>query len=158
MAAPTAGLHFTPEMLARLPHAFVTLHVGVGTFRPVKADNLADHEMHAERYVVTPETAAAVNAASRVVAVGTTTVRVLESVCREGQAFTPGEGETAIFIHPPFAFQRTGALLTNFHLPKSTLLMLVCALAGRGFVLDAYRQAVAERYRFFSYGDCMLVV
>ena len=158
VAAPTAGLHFTPEMLARLPHAFVTLHVGVGTFRPVQADNLADHEMHAERYVVTPETAAAVNAAGRVVAVGTTTVRVLESVCRGGRPFMPGEGETAIFLHPPYAFQRTGALLTNFHLPKSTLLMLVCALAGRGFVLDAYRQAVAERYRFFSYGDCMLVV
>jgi len=158
VAAPTAGLHFTPEMLACLPHAFVTLHVGVGTFRPVKAETLADHEMHAERFVVAPETAAAVNAAKRVVAVGTTTVRVLESVCRGGRPFTPGEGETAIFIHPPFAFQRTGALLTNFHLPKSTLLMLVCAFAGREFVLDAYHEAVAARYRFFSYGDCMLVV
>ena len=158
VAAPTAGLHFTSNLLERLPHAFVTLHVGVGTFRPVKAENLADHEMHAERFEVTPETAAAVNAARRVVAVGTTTVRVLESVCAGGGPFTAGAGRTDIFIHPPYRFQRTGALLTNFHLPKSTLLMLVCALAGREFVLEAYRQAVAERYRFFSYGDCMLVV
>ena len=158
VAAPTAGLHFTEEMLVGLPHAFVTLHVGVGTFRPVKAGNLAGHEMHAERYEVSPETAAAVNAARRVVAVGTTTVRVLESVCRGGRSFAAGAGETDIFIHPPYEFQRTGALLTNFHLPKSTLLMLVCALAGREFVLGAYRQAVADRYRFFSYGDCMLVV
>ena len=158
VAAPTAGLHFTSDLLEQLPHAFVTLHVGVGTFRPVKAESLADHEMHAERFEVSPATAAAVNAARRVVAVGTTTVRVLESVCRSGSPFAAGAGQTNIFIHPPSEFRRTGALLTNFHLPKSTLLMLVCALAGREFVLEAYRQAVAERYRFFSYGDCMLVV
>jgi S-adenosylmethionine:tRNA ribosyltransferase-isomerase len=162
IAAPTAGLHFTPEMLEKLPHAFLTLHVGVGTFRPVSVDVVADHIMHAERYEVTAATAAQVNAAARIVAVGTTVTRVLESL-RAADAthrIEPGghRGETDIFIHPPCQFGVVGGLLTNFHLPQSTLIMLVSAFAGRERVLDAYRQAVAERYRFYSYGDCMLLI
>lgn len=158
VAAPTAGLHFTPEVLAAVPHAFLTLHVGVGTFRPVKADDPADHEMHEEHFEVTAATAGEVNAARRVVAIGTTTVRVLEHACAADGKLAPGRGSTRIFIRPPHASRRTGALLTNFHLPRSTLLMLVCAFAGREMVLEAYRQAVEARYRFFSYGDCMLLV
>ncbi|MEI6676923.1 MAG: tRNA preQ1(34) S-adenosylmethionine ribosyltransferase-isomerase QueA [Verrucomicrobiota bacterium] len=162
IAAPTAGLHFTPEMLDSLPHAFLTLHVGVGTFRPVSVEVVTDHIMHAESYEVTAATAAAVNAAARVVAVGTTVTRVLESLrATDGShRLDPGahRGETDIFIHPPYQFGVTGGLLTNFHLPQSTLLMLVCAFAGSALVLEAYRQAVAERYRFFSYGDCMLLL
>jgi S-adenosylmethionine:tRNA ribosyltransferase-isomerase len=162
IAAPTAGLHFTPEMLEKLPHAFLTLHVGVGTFRPVSAEWIADHVMHSERYQVAAATTARVNSASRVVAVGTTVTRVLESLCSP----TPGlriqagshRGETSIFIHPPYQFGVIGGLLTNFHLPQSTLLMLVCAFAGQDLVLEAYRQAVVARYRFYSYGDCMLLV
>ncbi len=158
VAAPTAGLHFTPEILARVPHAFVTLHVGIGTFRPVKVDNVDDHQMHAESFYLPEETATAIAGASRVVAIGTTTVRVLESVAMAGLPLKPGTGETSIFIRPPHDFRVIGALLTNFHLPKSTLLMLVSALAGRDLILEAYRQAVADRYRFFSYGDCMLIL
>ena len=160
VAAPTAGLHFTPEVLSRVPHVFVTLHVGVGTFKPVKADDLSDHRMHKESFEVDPAAAAAINAATgRVVAVGTTIVRVLEGCVRDasGQVL-PQRGETDIFIHPPQGVEHVGALLTNFHLPRSTLLMLVSAFAGdRAWVLDAYREAVRERYRFFSYGDCMLL-
>lgn len=155
IAAPTAGLHFTPELLEKLPHAFLTLHVGVGTFRPVSVENLEEHVMHSERYVVTPETADKVNAASRVVAVGTTVTRVLESI---GKPLREQRGETDIFIHPPYRFGVVGALLTNFHLPESTLIMLVSAFAGRELVLEAYRQAVENRYRFYSYGDCMLLI
>jgi len=164
IAAPTAGLHFTPEMLARLDHAFLTLHVGVGTFRPVKAEWPEDHVMHSERFELGAETARRVNAAGRVVAVGTTVTRVLEAVGQRsavsGQRVPQGEhkGETDIFIRPPFKFRAVDVLLTNFHLPMSTLLMLVSAFGGREAVLDAYREAVAECYRFFSYGDCMLVV
>jgi len=162
IAAPTAGLHFTPAMLETLPHAFLTLHVGVGTFRPVSAELLTDHVMHSENYQVTAATAAKVNAAARVVAVGTTVTRVLEHLHTGDAAprIAPGlhRGATDIFIHPPYEFGAVGALLTNFHLPQSTLLMLVCAFAGRDLVLEAYRQAVAERYRFYSYGDCMLLV
>jgi len=162
IAAPTAGLHFTPEMLEKLPHAFLTLHVGVGTFRPVSVEVVADHIMHAERFEVTAATAAKVNAAARVVAVGTTVARVLEALHAEDDhtRMPPGDhrGETDIFIHPPYQFGAVDALLTNFHLPQSTLLMLVCAFAGREWVLEAYRHAVAERYRFFSYGDCMLLI
>ena len=162
IAAPTAGLHFTPGLLDRLPHAFLTLHVGVGTFRPVSVEVVADHIMHAEKYAVPAATAAKVNAAARVVAVGTTVTRVLESLraADETLRMQPGEhrGETDIFLHPPYQFGVAGALLTNFHLPQSTLLMLVCAFAGRERVLDAYREAVAARYRFYSYGDCMLLV
>ena len=162
IAAPTAGLHFTPEMLAPLPHAFLTLHVGVGTFRPVTATRVEDHVMHAERYTIAAETVARINAARRVVAVGTTVARVLESLRDDAPSrrIQPGShrGETAIFLHPPYQIGAVGALLTNFHLPQSTLLMLVSAFAGRELVLEAYRQAIAERYRFYSYGDCMLLV
>jgi S-adenosylmethionine:tRNA ribosyltransferase-isomerase len=155
VAAPTAGLHFTPEILAKVPHAFLTLHVGVGTFRPVQTEDLREHRMHSERFSVSEETAERVNAAGRVVAIGTTTTRVLESL---GKPLRATEGSTDIFIHPPYDFRVVGALLTNFHLPKSTLLMLVSAFAGRELVLRAYEEAVKERYRFFSYGDCMLIV
>jgi len=155
IAAPTAGLHFTPELLEKIHHTFLTLHVGVGTFRPVSVDNISDHVMHSERYVVSAETADKVNAAARVVAVGTTVTRVLESL---GRPLSEKRGETDIFIHPPYQFGVVGALLTNFHLPQSTLIMLVSAFAGQELVMEAYRQAVAERYRFFSYGDCMLLV
>ncbi len=158
VAAPTAGLHFTPEILAQTPHAFVTLHVGAGTFKPVQAERITDHVMHREGYSVPPETAEAVAAAQRVVAVGTTSLRVLESRVRDEGSVKAGEGSTDIFIHPGFEFRCVGALLTNFHLPKSTLLMLVSAFAGRGFVLEAYAEAIREGYRFYSYGDCMLVV
>jgi len=164
IAAPTAGLHFTPEMLERLPHAFLTLHVGVGTFRPVKAEVVADHIMHSEKFAVSAATARQINAADRVVAVGTTAARVLETLgSRPGDRGLKIEevdhaGATDIFIHPPHDFRVVGGLLTNFHLPQSTLIMLVCALAGRELVMEAYRQAVAERYRFYSYGDCMLVI
>jgi len=164
IAAPTAGLHFTPAMVASLPHAFLTLHVGVGTFRPVSAEVVTDHVMHAEKFSLGAATARRVNAAGRVVAVGTTVTRVLETL---GARMPAGKvrieerehaGETDIFIHPPYHFRVVGGLLTNFHLPQSTLIMLVCAFAGRDLVMDAYRQAVAERYRFYSYGDCMLLV
>lgn len=158
VAAPTAGLHFTPEILARIPHAFVTLHVGAGTFRPVQVEDIAEHTMHTERYAISPETASVVAEARRVVAIGTTSVRVLESCAREHGKIEPCSGATDIFIHPPFDFRVTGALLTNFHLPRSTLLMLVSAFAGRELVLEAYREAIAERYRFYSYGDCMLLI
>jgi S-adenosylmethionine:tRNA ribosyltransferase-isomerase len=165
IAAPTAGLHFTPELLAAIDHAFLTLHVGVGTFRPVSAEVVTDHVMHSERYAVTEETARRINRAGRIVAVGTTVTRVLESIAID-PAYSPssripeGElrGETDIFLHPPYRFRAVDALLTNFHLPQSTLLMLVSALAGREVVLEAYRQAVERRYRFYSYGDCMLIV
>ena len=155
IAAPTAGLHFTPELLGKIPHAFLTLHVGVGTFRPVSVEVVADHIMHSERYIVTKETAEKVNAAARVVAVGTTVTRVLESL---GKPVREQRGATDIFIHPPYQFGVVGALLTNFHLPQSTLIMLVSAFTGQELVMEAYRQAVEERYRFFSYGDCMLLV
>ena len=159
IAAPTAGLHFTPELLAALPHSFVTLHVGVGTFRPVKVEQVEEHHMHTEEYHLPQETAAAVAAAKRVIAVGTTSVRVLETqAARHGLPLQAGEGATDIFIYPGFRWQVTGALLTNFHLPQSTLIMLVSAFASRELILEAYRQAVAERYRFFSYGDCMLIL
>lgn len=158
VAAPTAGLHFTPEILAQVPHAFVTLHVGVGTFRPVQVEDVTEHRMHSERFYLPAETAQAINAASRVVAIGTTTTRVLESCAREGMPLKEAEGSTDIFIYPPYQFRAIGALLTNFHLPKSTLLMLVSAFADREFVMEAYEEAVRERYRFYSYGDCMLVV
>jgi S-adenosylmethionine:tRNA ribosyltransferase-isomerase len=160
IAAPTAGLHFTPEVLASIPHDFLTLHVGVGTFRPVSAEVIADHVMHSERYVVSESTAQRINAAGRVVAIGTTVTRVLESLAIPGARIPPQgqRGETDIFIHPPYQFGVVGGLLTNFHLPQSTLIMLVSAFAGKELVLEAYRKAVEERYRFFSYGDCMLLV
>jgi S-adenosylmethionine:tRNA ribosyltransferase-isomerase len=155
VAAPTAGLHFTPEILAAVPHAFITLHVGGGTFRPVQVENLTDHPMHSERFAVSAEAAERISEAKRIVAVGTTTTRVLESL---GRPLTAVEGATNIFIHPPYRFRAVDALLTNFHLPKSTLLMLVSAFAGREFILRAYAEAIRERYRFYSYGDCMLIL
>ena len=157
IAAPTAGLHFTPEILQGIPHAFVTLHVGAGTFKPVQTESIADHPMHSERFVISAEAAARINAAKRIVAVGTTVTRVLEScMAREGN-IRARENATDIFIHPPYEFRIVGALLTNFHLPKSTLLMLVSALAGREFALKAYGEAISGQYRFYSYGDCMLI-
>jgi S-adenosylmethionine:tRNA ribosyltransferase-isomerase len=156
VAAPTAGLHFTPEMLARVPHTFVTLHVGPGTFLPMRTDNLDEHRMHGEDYRVSPETAAALNAARRMVAVGTTSLRVLESLPPGPVAAS--SGRTELFIRPGFAFHHAGGLLTNFHLPKSTLFVLVCAFAGTDLMRRAYREAIDAKYRFFSYGDCMLIL
>jgi S-adenosylmethionine:tRNA ribosyltransferase-isomerase len=155
VAAPTAGLHFTPEILAQIAHTFVTLHVGVGTFRPVQVEDLTQHRMHAERFRISAESASAINDAQRIVAVGTTTARVLES---QGLPIAACESTTDIFIHPPYRPRAVDALLTNFHLPMSTLLMLVSAFAGREFVLRAYEEAIAQRYRFYSYGDCMLIL
>ncbi|HET8666919.1 MAG TPA: tRNA preQ1(34) S-adenosylmethionine ribosyltransferase-isomerase QueA [Terriglobales bacterium] len=168
VAAPTAGLHFTPEILARIhvrgiETARVTLHVGLGTFQPVHAEVVEEHKLHRECYSISPEAAEAIgralNAGRRVVAVGTTTVRTLEyaaSISPDGRP-QAGAGEADIFIYPGFRFSVTGAMLTNFHLPKSTLLMLVSAFAGREHTLDAYDHAVEQRYRFYSYGDCMFV-
>lgn len=154
VAAPTAGLHFTPELLSRFQHAFVTLHVGLGTFRPVKTDDIRNHEMHEERFTIQEGLAEKVRAARRVVAVGTTVARVMES--RPG--LSPGSGRTKIFIHPPYTPKRVDALITNFHTPKSTLLMLVAALTGLELQRKAYTEAVAEKYRFYSYGDAMLIL
>jgi S-adenosylmethionine:tRNA ribosyltransferase-isomerase len=158
VAAPTAGLHFTSEILSRLPHIFVTLHVGTGTFRPVQSETIAGHRMHAERFTITRQAAAAINAAEQVLAVGTTSVRVLEAAVRQNGRLIAQDGATDIFIHPPYQFHAVDRLLTNFHLPRSTLLMLVAAFVGREFVLRAYADAVRERYRFYSYGDCMLIL
>jgi S-adenosylmethionine:tRNA ribosyltransferase-isomerase len=168
LAAPTAGLHFTPEILSEIPHALVTLHVGPGTFRPVHAENVAEHRMHAESFSISEDAAAKINKAKRIVAVGTTTVRALESVARETRLLKAVEsneckisrksGETDMFIYPPFEFQVVDVILTNFHLPRSTLLMLVSAFAGREFLLRAYDEAIRERYRFYSYGDCVLIL
>ena len=157
VAAPTAGLHFTPDLVASLPHAFLTLHVGPGTFRPVQVDNPAEHKMHEEAYELSAETADQISHAERVFSVGTTVTRVLEHLGQNGSV-TAGQGRTNIFIYPPYQFRIVDALLTNFHLPKSTLLMLVSSFANRELILEAYRQAVRERYRFFSYGDCMLIL
>ena len=162
VAAPTAGLHFTSDVLSEIPHAFVTLHVGPGTFLPVRSENIAEHRMHAERFSISPEAADKINDAQRIVAVGTTAMRVLETAMRkikpESRQIESQSGETDLFIYPPFTFRIVDALLTNFHLPRSTLLMLVSAFAGREFILRAYEEAVRERYRFFSYGDCMLIL
>ncbi|MGA9799184.1 MAG: tRNA preQ1(34) S-adenosylmethionine ribosyltransferase-isomerase QueA [Terriglobales bacterium] len=166
VAAPTAGLHFTPEILARMREkeietAEITLHVGLGTFQPVREERVEDHRLHRESYSISAEAASAINRAlesqRRVVAVGTTTVRTLECVAAQSGRVTAGSGEADIFIYPGFAFRIVGAMLTNFHLPQSTLLMLVCAFGGQQRVLDAYQHAVAERYRFYSYGDCMFL-
>ena len=158
IAAPTAGLHFTPEILAKLPHAFITLHVGAGTFQPVKTERIADHRMHEEKFSISESAATAINDSERIVAVGTTTVRVLESAARRDGKLIGLHGETDIFIHPPAEIRYVHSLLTNFHLPRSTLLMLVSAFAGREFLLAAYAAAIQQRYRFYSYGDCMLIL
>jgi S-adenosylmethionine:tRNA ribosyltransferase-isomerase len=153
-AAPTAGLHFTDELLAQLDVERVTLHVGLDTFRPVAVDDLGEHQLHGERYEVEPETWARIRDAARVLAVGTTTVRVLETVARGG----PLSGRTDLFVTPGFEFRRTDALLTNFHLPRSTLLALVMAFTGVDETRRLYRLAIEERYRFYSFGDAMLVL
>ena len=158
LAAPTAGLHFTQQILSEIPHAFITLHVGIGTFLPVRSENLAEHRMHAERFFISTEAANKINNAHRVVAVGTTTVRVLESAKSRDGRLLAQEGSTNLFIYPPYRFRAVDLLLTNFHLPRSTLLMLVSAFAGREFLLRAYQEAIRERYRFYSYGDCMLIL
>lgn len=170
-AAPTAGLHFTDELLGRIRQRGVDveeilLHVGLGTFRPVKTENITEHEMHCEFYRIDPETASRLNQAKksgrRIIAVGTTVVRTLESAARNaepesGVVFKELDGWTDIFIYPRYQFKVVDALITNFHFPKSTLIMLVSALAGREFILRAYEEAVNERYRFFSFGDCMFI-
>ena len=158
IAAPTAGLHFTPEILCAIPHTFVTLHVGTGTFLPVRSENITEHRMHTERFSISPEAAERINKAQRIIAVGTTAVRTLESASRKGEELLAQEGATDLFIYPPYHFLAVDALLTNFHLPHSTLLMLVSAFAGREFLLRAYEEAIRERYRFYSYGDCMLIL
>lgn len=172
VAAPTAGLHFTPELLETcaqrgICRAEVTLHVGVGTFRPVAVENLSEHTMHSEWCELSVAAANLLNETrnqgGRVVAIGTTSLRTLESACRatsllKPEGFREWQGETDLFIRPKYSFASTDVLLTNFHLPKSTLLMLVAAFAGLDFVLEAYRTAIAERYRFFSYGDAMLIL
>jgi S-adenosylmethionine:tRNA ribosyltransferase-isomerase len=166
VAAPTAGLHFTPEILDRMrgrgiETAEITLHVGLGTFQPLRVERVEEHKLHSETFNISPESAEKINRAleekRRVVAVGTTTVRTLEYAARESGRVRPGCGEADLFIYPGFQFRVAGALLTNFHLPQSTLLMLVCAFGGKEAVLAAYRHAVEERYRFYSYGDCMFV-
>jgi len=165
-AAPTAGLHFTQELLDEVQArginvARVLLHVGLGTFRPVKTDNVLEHHMHSEFFRIDGETCELLNRTrrngGRIVAVGTTCVRVLETVATEDGTFAPTEGDTSIFIYPPYRFKAIDALITNFHLPKSTLLMLVCAFGGYEHVMEAYRVAVEERYRFFSFGDAMML-
>jgi S-adenosylmethionine:tRNA ribosyltransferase-isomerase len=168
VAAPTAGLHFTRPVLEALERrgverAEITLHVGLGTFQPIHVENIEEHVMHPEHYEISPETALQLNqaldAGRRIVAVGTTTVRTLESVAaaRDGR-IVAGQGDTRLFIQPGFRFRVVGAMITNFHLPKSTLLMLISAFAGRDRILAAYEHAVRERYRFYSYGDCMLIL
>ena len=165
-AAPTAGLHFTPELLERVKAkgvklGFVTLHVGLGTFRPVSAEDIQDHKMHAEHYHMPQETADLINETKekggRVIAVGTTSCRTIESVAQKEGCFTESEGWTDIFLYPGYQFKGLDGLITNFHLPESTLIMLVSALAGREHVLHAYEVAVRERYRFFSFGDAMFI-
>jgi len=168
IAAPTAGLHFTQEVLTQIRErgieiAEVTLHVGLGTFQPVRVQRVEQHHLHREHYSISSAAAAQIDRAMeqgrRIVAVGTTTVRTLEHAAAQSQTGWPaaGSGEADLFIYPGYSFRMVRALLTNFHLPESTLLMLVCALGGKDHVLDAYRHAVRERYRFYSYGDCMLV-
>lgn len=165
-AAPTAGLHFTPEVFRALQAkgvlvVDVTLHIGLGTFKPMDTENIEDHVMHGEIYCMSEEAADTLNQAKaegrRIVAVGTTSVRILETVWNRFGRFAPCYGETKLFIYPGYTYHAIDAMLTNFHLPKSTLLMMICALAGYDFTLQAYRKAVKERYRFFSFGDCMFL-
>ena len=166
VAAPTAGLHFTEEILQKLKDkgveiAYVTLNVGLGTFRPVKCDNVLDHKMHSETYEITKEAAEQINRAKangkKLVAVGTTTVRTLETAFQKLGCIAPCNDHSELFIYPPYEFKVVDELITNFHLPKSTLLMLVSALAGKEFIFKAYNEAIQNEYRFFSYGDCMLI-
>jgi S-adenosylmethionine:tRNA ribosyltransferase-isomerase len=165
-AAPTAGLHFTPELIKRLDDkgasvARILLHVGLGTFRPVKEDNLENHRMHSEYFKITAESAETINRArqngGRIVSVGTTSTRALESAADKNGIISPFEGETDIFIYPGYKFKAVDALITNFHLPESTLIMLVAAFAGYENTMNAYKEAVEKEYRFFSFGDAMLI-
>ena len=165
-AAPTAGLHFTEELLEQIKAkgvevAEVTLHVGLGTFRPVKVENIEEHHMHKEYYSISEQACETINRArksgNRVIAVGTTSVRVLETASDDSGFVRPGQGETDIFIYPGYRFKAIDGLITNFHLPESTLIMLVCAFAGRDFIMEAYKEAIDRRYRFFSFGDAMFI-
>ncbi|MDY5930455.1 MAG: S-adenosylmethionine:tRNA ribosyltransferase-isomerase, partial [Candidatus Ornithospirochaeta sp.] len=167
VAAPTAGLHFTPELIAKarakgIDILEVTLHVGAGTFLPVRSENIEDHHMHTEHYEISKETAEKLNEAKqegkRILAVGTTSIRTLESAADENGRITKLSGNTSIFIYPGYRFRFVDRLLTNFHTPESTLLMLVSALAGRENIMKAYAHAIEKRYRFFSYGDAMLIL
>ncbi|MCR2820519.1 tRNA preQ1(34) S-adenosylmethionine ribosyltransferase-isomerase QueA [Lederbergia panacisoli] len=166
-AAPTAGLHFTEELLEEIQEqgikiAFITLHVGLGTFRPVSVENIDEHDMHSEYYSISEETASLLNEVKkqggRIISVGTTSTRTLETIADRDGYFNPGSGWTDIFIYPGYTFKAINGMITNFHLPMSTLIMLVSALAGREPVLHAYNEAVEERYRFFSFGDAMLII
>jgi S-adenosylmethionine:tRNA ribosyltransferase-isomerase len=165
-AAPTAGLHFTKELLSELSQKgveilYVTLHVGLGTFRPVSADVVEEHKMHSEYYEISEDTAARLNEAKasgkRIISCGTTSTRTLESVMNKYGKFVATHEDTSIFIYPGYEFKAIDALITNFHLPKSTLIMLVSALAGKDFIMKAYQEAINERYRFFSFGDAMFI-
>lgn len=165
-AAPTAGLHFTPELFEKLKQkgvevANVTLHVGIGTFRPVKVENVEEHHMHSEHYYIKQEDAEKINSAKkngkRVIGLGTTSCRVLETIADKDGMVKPTEGDTQIFIYPGYKFKCLDGLITNFHLPESTLIMLVSALAGKEYIMKAYNEAVKERYRFFSFGDAMFI-
>jgi S-adenosylmethionine:tRNA ribosyltransferase-isomerase len=167
VAAPTAGLHFTPELLQELTSqgiqtGFLTLHVGLGTFRPVQVEQVEEHQMHSEFFTLSEDLAQRVastkKAGGRVIAVGTTSVRVLESQARPDGTLVPGSGETSIFIYPGYSFKVIDGLITNFHLPKSSLLMLVSAFAGYDFVMETYSHAIDQKYRFFSFGDAMLIL
>jgi S-adenosylmethionine:tRNA ribosyltransferase-isomerase len=159
VAAPTAGLHFTDDVLQRCRTAgaaitHVTLHVGLGTFQPIDREDFEQHELHSERYSISDESWAQIEASTRVVAIGTTSVRSIESAAAGGE----NSGSTNLFIYPGYRFRKVDAMLTNFHLPRTSLLLLVCAFAGKDFAMAAYRHAVEEKYRFFSYGDCMLII
>lgn len=166
-AAPTAGLHFTEELLEKIKEkgveiANVTLHVGIGTFRPVKVENIEEHHMHSEHYYIKQEDVDKINKAKReghrIIAVGTTSCRVLESIAKDNGEVEPTEGDTSIFIYPGYKFKCIDCLITNFHLPESTLIMLVSSLASKEFIMEAYNKAVEEKYRFFSFGDAMLIL
>lgn len=162
-AAPTAGLHFTKELLQEIKAkgveiANITLHVGIGTFRPVKVENVEDHEMHSEHYILKKEDADKINNAKRIIAVGTTSCRVLETVADSNRKVKEAEGDTSIFIYPGYKFKIVDGLITNFHLPESSLIMLVSALAGKDYIMKAYNEAIKEKYRFFSFGDAMLII
>jgi S-adenosylmethionine:tRNA ribosyltransferase-isomerase len=154
VASPTAGLHFTPELLNQFQHSFVTLHVGLGTFRSIKTEFIEDHVMHYERYEIPDDLAAQVAPSKRIVAVGTTTVRVLETV----PSLKAGKGKTNIFIHPPYTFKKVDALITNFHLPQSSLIVLLASFMGLELQKKAYQEAIREKYKFYSYGDAMLIL
>lgn len=163
IAAPTAGLHFTEELLQQIKEkgvsiTYITLHTGIGTFKPIRTEEITQHKMESEFFTISEETANLVNSAKRIIAVGTTTVRALESVADEDGKITPYSGYTNLYIYPPYRFKCIDALITNFHLPKSTLLVLVSAFAGRELIMKAYKEAIERRYRFYSYGDAMLIL